>query len=193
MSVSRRSWLIVPGARGLSAARRDDAVVGLDPFDAGARVDFWWRQPKRFRQEWLLEADGRAVASMKGEPIFSRTSRVRFTDAAFEARRGWTGNLEVRAEGAVEPLARLFARWSGGRVETPSGDTLALTPIGFWHRAYELRTEDGNVLVRLESHDGFSRHEVQVYFEDPVRRRTDLRPLLVLMAAVVFAPKRHSS
>lgn len=189
-----RSLLVVPGSRSEAADRRGDPGGELAPFDAGARADFWWRQPRRFRQEWRLEADGREVAAMKGEPLFSRTSRVRFSDAAYEMRRGWSGNVEVRAEGAGEPLARYVSRWSGGgRVETPAGDVLAFVPVGFWHRTHELRTEDGHVLVRLESHDGFSRHEVQVLFEDPVRRRDDLRPLLALMAAVVFAPKRHSS
>ena len=193
MSMGRRLRLLVPESRMRSAARSDEADVAIAPFDAAARADFWWRQPKRFRRAWVLEADGQAVAAMKGEPVFSQTSHVRFSDAAYEMRRGWTGNTEVRAEGATEPLLRLRSGLWTSRVLTPSGDTLKLVPIGFWQRAHELRTEEGHVLVRFESREGFTRHEAQVLIEDSARGRDDLRPLLGLMSAIVFAPKRHSS
>jgi hypothetical protein len=191
--MGRRLRLLVPESRVRSAARSDEAEVALAPFDAAARAEFWWRQPKRFRRAWVLEADGRAVAAMKGEPVFSQTSRVRFSDAAYVMRRGWTGNAEVRAEDAAEPLVRLRAGFWTSRVLTSSDETLKFVPIGLFQRAHELRTEEGHVLVRFESHEGFARHEVQVLIEDSARGRDDLRPLLGLVAAIVFAPKRHSS
>jgi len=193
MSLRRRSVVVVPGARRAAAARLDALAGELAPFDPEVRAELWWRQPRRFRQEWRLEADGRAVAVMQGEPLFSRVSRVRFAGAAYAAKRGWTGSVELRAGDAMEPIARLAARWSASPVEAPAGDTLRLVRVGFWGRVHELRTADDHVLVRLESHEGLTRHEVQVLLEDPARRRPDLPALLALAAAVVFAPKRHSS
>lgn len=193
MSVGRRLRLLVPESRERQAARYDEPGEALAPFDAAARADFWWRQPRRFRQEWVLEADGRAVAAMKGEPLFSQKSSVRFAGAAYEMRRGWAGGAEVRAAGGAEPLAKLAARWWTCPVTTRSGETLRFVPVGFLRRAHELRTEEGHVLVRLESHEGFTRHEVHVLLEDTARGRDDLQPLLGLLAAIVFAPKRHSS
>jgi hypothetical protein len=187
-----RSVLLVPDSRGDAAPPRD--AEALATFDSANRGEWWWRQPKWSRREWGLEQDGRLVAVLRGERLFSNTSHVRFADAALAVRRGWTGNAEVRAEGAKEPLARFVSRWSGGgRIEPPAGaDPLELVPTGFWKRAYELRTADRLVLVRFESHDRLLRHDVQVLPEDPARRRDDLRLLLALSAAMQFAPKRHS-
>lgn len=193
MSLRRRGVLLAPARRPRAAVRLEALGAELAPFDPAARVEFWWRQPKRFRQEWRLEADGRAVAALLGEPFFSRVSRARFTDASYEMHRGWTLNIELRAAGSPERLGRLLSRWSRDRIEAPAGDTLHLVRMGFWGRTHELRDADDHVLVRFESHDGFARQEVRVQLEDPARRREDLRALLALVAAHLFAPKRHSS
>lgn len=189
-----RSLLMLAGSLARRAPEPVAGAESLEPFDAFARVDLWWRQPKWSRREWRLEADGRIVAAMRGEPVFGDTSHVRFADAAFDLRRGWTGNIEARAAGSPERIARYASRWTGaGRVELPGEETLEFVPIGFLHRAHELRTRDGHVLVRLESHASIARHEVQVLLEDPARGRGDLKLLLALVMADVYAPKRHSS
>ena len=198
----KRSILFVPDAREASAPRRGGdadprAPQGeedtLAPFDADNRDEWWWRQPKWSRQEWRLETGGRTVAFMKGESLFSSTAHVRFADTVFDLHRGWTGNYELRREGSPEALARFVPRWSGGgRLEMPAGDRLEVVSKGFWKSTLEVRTDEEHTLVRFESHDSLTRHEVQVLPEDPARERDDLPVVLALAAAVLFAPKRHT-
>lgn len=189
----KKRLLFVPPTGAGPGSRPGEAEEELARFDPGVREDWWWRQPKWSRREWRLEVGTRLAALMKGEGVFSRTSRVRFAGAEFELRRTWRGHIQVRTGGAAEPVTRLVSSWrGGGHVVTPAGDRLHMVPIGFWRRAFELRTEDDLMLVRFESHEGIARHEVQVLLEDPARRRDDLRLLLALAAAVVFEPRRHS-
>lgn len=191
--MGRRRTVVVSEARGGTAAAPVDTGEALAAFDAGERGEWWWRQPKWSKRAWKLEAGGRVVAELEGESLFSSTSRVRFDGLSFEVRRGWTGNGELREDADGVPLARFVSRWTGGgRIESPAGDRLEFVPRGFWQRTYELRTEDELVLARLESHDGLARHEVRIELEDAARRRDDLRALLALASAMVFAPKRHS-
>jgi hypothetical protein len=191
--MGRRRAVVVSEERGGTAAARDGAGEALAAFDAGERGEWWWRQPKWSKRAWKLEAGGRVVAELEGESLFSSTSRVRFDGLSFEVHRGWTGNAELRGGAEGDRLARFVSRWTGGgRVEPPAGDRLELVPTGFWQRSHELRTEDALVLARLESHDGLTRHEVRIELEDGARRRDDLRALIALASAIVFAPKRHS-
>jgi hypothetical protein len=186
--------LVVPDSREARAPRTDGNADGLAPFDPAHRGEWWWRQPKWSKREWRLEQDGRLVAVLERERLFSTTSRMRFSDAAFEMHRNWLGNADLRQFGAKEPLARFVSRWlGGGRVEPADGEPLELVRSGIlWNRAHELRTTDGLLLVRFESHDHFLTRDVQIVPEDSARRRQDLLPLLALTAAVIFAPKRHS-
>jgi hypothetical protein len=187
----RRHAVVVADERGGRA--REAGTGDLAPFDADERGEWWWRQPRWSKRAWKLDAGGRVVGALDGESFFSSTSRVRFAALAFEMHRGFTGNGELRAPGGPERLARFHASWrGGGRIDAPAGDRLELVPTGFWQRSYELRTEDALVLVRLESHDSLTRHEVRLELEDAARRRDDLPALLALASAVVFAPKRHS-
>lgn len=189
--MGRKRLLVVPGAG--AEPRRDDAQDALAPFDADERGEWWWRQPKWTRRAWTLGAGGRAVASLAGESLFSNTSRVRFSEAAYEVHRGWLGTCELRDEGSPEARLRFVLRWSGGgRFEAPGSEAVQLVATGFWKRTLELRTADEHVLARLESHDAFTRHEVRVHLEDAARRRADLTLLLALSAAIALARKRHS-
>jgi hypothetical protein len=125
--------------------------------------------------------------------LFSSTAHARFADRAFDVHRGWTGNYEVREAGSPQALARFISRWSGGgRLETPAGEGLEVVSRGFWKATLELRTAEEHVLARFESHDSLFRHELQVLPEDQARKREDLPVLVALVAAIVFAPKRHS-
>jgi hypothetical protein len=190
----RRSILVVPGPHGDGAPRTDGGADEPAPFAADDRGEWWWRQPRWSKREWTFDQGGRVAAVLEGESLFSSTSHVRVAGAAWEVHRGWTGNSELRLAGTKEPLARFVSRWNGnGRVETAAGERLELVPHGFFRKSWELRDADEHVLVRFESHDGLTRHELQVQAEDPARRRADLPELLALVAAVVFAPKRHST
>jgi hypothetical protein len=183
----------VPDSRESSTPPRGDDADALAALDPRERGEWWWRQPKWSRREWRLEAGSRTVAFLKGESLFSSTAHVRFADAAFDVHRGWTGNFEVRPEGSPESLARFVSRWSGGgRLESAAGDPLEVVSKGFFTKTIELRTPEEHVLMRYESHDSLTRHEVQVIAEDPARKRDDLRALIALSGAILFAPKRHS-
>lgn len=187
----KRRHVVVNASRVSSTETADDA--SLAPFDAGDRGEWWWLQPKWARRAWRLEVGGRLVAELRGEAFFSRVTRLRFANAAYEAHRGLIGNVELRAEDSPEGLAKFVHRWTGGgRIETSAGARLEMVPTGFWRRTYELRTEDELVLARFEQHDSFVRHEVRIALEDAARRRDDLPMLLALASAIVFAPKRHS-
>lgn len=169
------------------------AAAALAPFDPLARVEWWWRQARRFHSGWRLEAGGVAVAELSGEGLLSTKSTARLAGRELEIHRAWTGGIEVRETGSREALVRSEARWTGAhRVSGANGDALALEPVGFWRQSHELRDPDGHVLVRLESHDGLARHEIRVELEDAARRRADLPLLLVLAAAVAYTRKRHS-
>lgn len=170
-----------------------DAAAALAPFDPLARVEWWWRQARRFHSGWRLEAGGVAVAEISGEGLLSTKSAARLAGRDLEIHRSWTGGIEVREPGSREALVRGEARWTGAhRVSGANGDALELAPVGFWRPSHELRDADGHVLVRLESHDGLSRHEIRVELEDAARRRADLPLLLLLAAAVACTRKRHS-
>lgn len=187
--------LVVAGFRGEPAERGGEAAdaAPLAPFDPLARVEWWWRQPRRFHSGWRLEAGEAAVAELSGEGLLSTKSVARLAGRTVEIHRGWTGNIEVRAPGERAPLVRSEMRWTGAhRVTGANGDALVLEPVGFWRQSHELRDADGLVLVRLESHDGFARHEIRVELEDAARRRGDLPLLLVLAAAIAYTRKRHS-
>ncbi len=169
------------------------AAAALAPFDPLARVEWWWRQARRFHSGWRLEAGGVAVAELSGEGLLSTKSTARLAGRELEIHRAWTGGIELREAGSREPLVRSEARWTGAhRVSGANGDALALEPVGFWRQSHELRDPDGHVLVRLESHDGLARHEIRVELEDAARRRADLPLLLLLAAAVAYTRKRHS-
>jgi len=169
------------------------ARAPLAPFDPRARVEWWWRQKRRFHSGWRLEAGGVAVAELAGEGLLSTKSTARLAGRELEIHRAWTGGIEVRETGSREALVRSEARWTGAhRVSGANGDALALEPAGFWRRSHELRDADGHVLFRFESHDGIARHEIRVELEDAARRRADLPLLLVLAAAVAYTRKRHS-
>jgi hypothetical protein len=186
--------LVVRDSREAREPRPDGVADELAPFDPAHRGEWWWRQPTWRKRQWRLEQDGRLVGLYQGEGLFSTTSRMRFAGAEFEIQRGWTGNASVLPLGAKEPLARLVPRWMGaGRIELPAGEPLELVTSGIlWNRVYELQTTDQLLLVRFESHDHFLTQEVQIVPEDYARRRQDLLPLLTLVAAMAFAPKRHS-
>ena len=173
--------------------KRAPDAGGLVAFDATARGEWCWRQPKWSKRAWTLEVDGAAVAELAGESVFSSLSRVRYAHAEYEVHRGWTGNAELR-DTAGEPRARYRSRWSGdGRIETGDGATLELVAAGFWKRRYELRSSDELPLARFELEDQFVRQEARVVIEDGLRRRPDAAEVLALASAIVFAPKRHSS
>jgi len=178
---------------GRAAPTAGDAAGGLARFDALERGEWWWRQPRWSKRAWTLEAGGRAVAELARESIFSRTSRIRFDGLDLEVHPSFTGNAELRAPGGDAPLARFRSRWTGdGWIEAPAGDRLELAGKGLWRRTHELRTEDQLVLARFERHHRFARLEMRVEFEDAARRRSDLRELIALSSALLFAPKRHS-
>lgn len=195
MNRGAKPRLVIEGFHGAPAEAAGEAAEAapLAPFDALARVEWWWRQPRRFHSGWRLEAGGSAVAELSGEGLLSTKSVARLAGRTVEIHRGWTGSLELRAPGGREPLVRSEMRWTGAhRVTGANGDALVLEPVGFWRQSHELRDADGHVLVRLESHDGFSRHEIRVEIEDAARGRDDLPLLLVLAAAVAYTRKRHS-
>lgn len=186
-----RRGLVVNAGREAAVATTE--AEPLAAFDAANRGEWWWLQPKWSRRAWRLEVDGRPVAALRGEAIFSNLTRVRFAGHSYEVRRGFLGHASLRAEGAEATLAKFTSTWmGGGRIETASGERLALAPIGFWQRTYELRTDESFVLARFESHDSLVRHHVRIEFEDAARRRDDLQILVALVSAMVFAPKRHS-
>lgn len=187
-----RRQVLVAAQGGPSAVVREGDADTLAPFDSRERGEWWWRQPRWSKRAWTLEAGGRTVAVLEGETLFSSTSRVRFADAAFEVRRSWTGNGELRPAGGGEPVARFVTRWTGdGRILSEGEAPLELVARGFWHRTIELRTTDELPIVRFESHNGLARHELQVVLEDTARRRKDLPALLTLATTIVFTPKRH--
>ena len=170
------------------------ATGDLAAFDAGARGEWFWRQPSWSKRAWVLEVDGRAVAELAGESMFSSLSHVRFAHATYDVHRGWLGNAELRAAGSDEPIARFQLRWSGdGNITAANGDTLELVAKGFWKRSSELRTADELPLLRFEVQDAFVRQEARIVFEDGARRRPDLAELLALASALLFAPKRQTA
>lgn len=184
----RQRVLVAPATAGQA---RDSGE--LAPFDAEARGEWWWRQPKWSKRAWTLEVDGRPIAELAGESMFSSLSRVRWAHAAFEVHRGWTGNAELR-DATGEARARYRARWTGdGSIDAPNGDALELVATGFWKRRYVLRTADELPLATFELQESFARQEARLVLEDGVRRRPDLAAVLALASALVFAPKRHSS
>jgi hypothetical protein len=174
------------------APRPREAEDALATFDAGERGEWWWRQPRRWRPEWRLEAGGRLVATFSRGAVFARTTHVQFEGESFEVVRGLTGRRELRREGGVEALARYVPGWLvGGRIELAGGDALVLKPSGFWMTAHEIRTPDGLGLLRFESREGFLRREVRLRIEDAARRRPDLAQLLALGGALVLSPPKQ--
>jgi hypothetical protein len=182
--------MVAPAARPnrAPASGEPGALARFDPAD---RSEWWWRQPKWHRRTWRLETGAGTTAEIRGESFFTSKSLVRFAGADYVAHRSLFGHFTLKRAGDDEPVAAFASNWMYGGKISGTGDELEVAAKGFVRRAYELRTPDGFVIARFEMHCGLARTEVRVVLDDTARRRSDLAPLLALMAAVVFAPKRH--
>lgn len=192
----KRRLLVGPGPEAGAAPAPGAGTAAPAPFDPQARGEWWWRQPHRLHRDRQLEVDGRVVATMSGSRGFARTIRAAFEAQSWVIHRRFAGGLDVRAEGLEEvgPALRFVRGFflGGGHLETRSGERLEVKRTGFFTPGYDLRTAEGDLLLRARTKHGFLRFEAAIEIEDAARRRDDL-PLLVLVVGVLATtPPRQS-
>ncbi len=159
------------------------APTAFAPFDPAARGAWAWRQPARWRGEWLLHVDETAVARLREHGLFGHRGELWTADERWTLTTRFPGDVLVTREGTGTPVLRYRMGWfGGGRIERGSADTLLWRRESFWTMRWALVTADRLPLVHvLPSRRLFTfRHEASLELEDAARRLPDLAVLLAL-------------
>jgi hypothetical protein len=112
---------------GWGGARTGEAPAPPEPapFDASARGEWAWEQPRRLRSYWELHAGDAVVGTLTGRGLLSESAEMRIAGARWTLRPQFPAGMLVCAGHAAEPLVRYRAGWlGGGRIERTGQPTL---------------------------------------------------------------------
>jgi hypothetical protein len=175
-------WNLLRRARGPEPGAAPEPA----PFDAGARGEWRWAQPARFRPAWTLAVDDTVVGTMALRGVLQQTAEVRVGGATWTIRPRLLGDALVfagGAEGAGTPSVHYRPGWwGGGRVEREGRETLLWRHENLWRMHWGLYTSEKSPLVHVQPHLApfRIRRECRVELEDAARRLEDLGVLIAL-------------
>lgn len=156
-----------------------------------------WRQPRARRREFVLEAGGAALATLRTAGYAASRGELtaagqRFTLRAAGRRvtvAGTGGGAGVEG-GRVAVLHR---SWTGARgtVELPGGERLAWARAGGWRPRWVLAGPAGQELAAIRPRTRLARFEATVEVAPAAATRPDLLPLLGLAWFTLVAMRSH--
>jgi len=116
-----------------------------------------WTQPGVMRREYELQDGGETIAALRFESAFGSRATAESPEGTWTFKRVgfWQPRVTVRAAGTDSDIASFtHSLWSaGGTLELPDGRRIR-TSTNFWGSSYELKSEEGESLVRFSKVGG---------------------------------------
>jgi len=177
----------------MTGSRSKPELAALQPFDAGFRGTWGWRQPTWYRSHWELRAGEALVGTLDGSGLLGTRVVFRTRDATWWLRSSWLLQVSAFAEGGSEPVARFRSGWFGnGRITLADETTLLWKAENAWLHRFGVQTTDGLPLLHFRTRRRFLRYECDVQFEDAARRAASLPLLLGLGWLLLLHTLRNS-
>ena len=171
----------------------DSAHSDLAPLDAARLNTLEWKQPRRGHREWVLEADGVAVARLVWRGVWNRGYSAHTAGREWTIVHGLLGRHRLETRDG-EPVAS--SRRSGFRavtIERAAAEPLFFRRTGWFRSEHRIENREGFPLVVLRRHRSFLRTGAALALEDAGRSLPDLLPLVLLAWCLVLAElHRHA-
>ena len=112
----------------------------------------WSKIP--YRQGFELKPNGEVVARLNKPSLWSCSMQAEAQGERWTLSRiGFWRNTTVAVDdGSKAAVASLKRRWSGvGTLRFSDGQTFRVSPTGFWRTVWEVKSDNGRLLMRIES------------------------------------------
>ena len=138
-----------------------------------------WARQGMWRRAWDLHDAGKPLATLRYVSVLPQGIEVVTPTGRWHAARRATG-LELRRDGASEPVARYRPARSAGRILRPGSEELLWRRQSWWRGGWSITDREGAPLLHFVRTSPVRRSGGRIEIEEAARLLPDLEALVAL-------------